>query len=166
MSDEDRAPLGPFETQTRAPDFILKAAGCLELSAPATYRALVYYHRFRLAAPQPALMTDPPGSLDARMVALACVLLASTASEELRSSRDVVNVGHSLAHPAAPVLPAGDLAERLQATVDALELVCLRVLRFDLAVDLPHPWVRYVCEGQYEVYPGFAARATALEAAD
>ncbi|KAJ1967183.1 hypothetical protein H4R35_006786 [Dimargaris xerosporica] len=103
--------------------------------------------------PQPPSQALPVGSLDEHMLALACILLATKAANESRSVQDIVSSAYSVYFPHDPYLQPGEQLTKLKDTLYALELLLLRFLGFNLAVEAPFAWVRYGVEQCRERLP-------------
>ncbi|KAJ1955390.1 Cyclin- protein fam58a [Linderina pennispora] len=78
---------------------------------------------------------------------MVCIYLATKITEEPRKQRDIINVGYKIANPSQAFLAVGDTLNALRETMDKAELVVLRVLGFNVDVDLPHRWIVQIVYG-------------------
>ncbi|KAI9009226.1 cyclin-like protein [Hyaloraphidium curvatum] len=133
-------------TEMAAPppmEFLLVCAETLKIPRTTTATALAYFHRYKLyysdrQTPDIASSFPP---LDDYLVATAALDLACKTAETVRKIRDVINVGWFVLHPEDPYLPISDQYHALRDSLVNAELIMLRVLRFELQVDLPHRWI-------------------------
>ncbi|KAJ3337773.1 hypothetical protein HDU93_000501 [Gonapodya sp. JEL0774] len=88
--------------------------------------------------------------LDDCLIGTAAVSLACKATEQMRKVRDVVNVAWWVVKGGSRggserYLPINDTYHTLRDSLVSAELALLRVLRFDVSVDLPHRHVAHMC---------------------
>ncbi|KAJ2726312.1 hypothetical protein GGI07_000623 [Coemansia sp. Benny D115] len=79
---------------------------------------------------------------------MLCIYLATKVTEEPRKQRDIINVGYRLANRDSEILPVTDkVFLGLRASMAEGELAMMRILGFDLSVELPHVWAADILNG-------------------
>ncbi|KAJ2056258.1 hypothetical protein GGI17_006286, partial [Coemansia sp. S146] len=68
-------------------------------------------------------------------------------TEEPRKQRDMINVGYKLDNPDSEFLPVDERMDALRNTMTQAELVLIRVLGFNVNVELPHSWIASILYG-------------------
>lgn len=107
----------------------------LRLDEQAISKAAVFYHIFRS---QTRASTE---RYDLKLLIMAALNLASKVQEISVKLGDIVNTCYKCFHPDVPFLEAGDYYWKLKDSVAKYELLLLRILKFKLNVQLPHPYL-------------------------
>ncbi|KAJ2663048.1 hypothetical protein IWW48_001567 [Coemansia sp. RSA 1200] len=82
---------------------------------------------------------------------MLCLYLATKVTEEPRKQRDIINVGYSLENLATSfacfLQVNSPLFNSLRYTMTQGELILMRVLGFNVNVELPHTWIATILYG-------------------
>ncbi|KAJ1902687.1 hypothetical protein LPJ71_005471 [Coemansia sp. S17] len=128
-------------------DYAKRAASMLLFPTSAWATGMVLFHRYcdYISNQQP-----PDGDNDiipSHLCIMLCLYLAAKATEEPRKQRDIINVGYKLDNPESEFLPVDERMYALCNTMTQAELVLIRVLGFNVNVDLPHSWIASILYG-------------------
>ncbi|KAJ1507950.1 Cyclin- protein fam58a [Coelomomyces lativittatus] len=154
------SPLSPFSLVIPA-DYIRVLAEWLRLPVTTTSTALLYYYRFDRYRKDPIQNTHYPDlrSLDTLLFATCCVYLATKTTDSNRKIRDVLNCAHRALFPDQAQLRPDLVFARLRDSLLATELALLRILKFELEMDLAYwPAVMYV-RYLFQLHPNSASHA-------
>jgi hypothetical protein len=135
-------------------ELFLRTAGLyLRLSRPVVAVATTYFQIF--ASRMSLTLIDEPVVL-----CQAILYLAGKSEEEHRRLRDIMTVTHMIKHPGAKLLHLGEEHSALREHIVLTEQLVLRVLGFNLNVDLPHPHLYHMLN-DLNASPALARLATA-----
>ncbi|KAJ3361792.1 hypothetical protein GGF32_006967 [Allomyces javanicus] len=128
-------------------DYIRVLSEWLRLPVTATSSALVYFYRFDRYRKAHSQSAHAHGlkTVDTLLFATACVYLATKTTDCNRKIRDVLNCAHSALRPDEPPMRIDTAHWKFRESLLAAELVLLRILKFELNVDLAYwPAIQYV----------------------
>ncbi|KNE60917.1 hypothetical protein AMAG_06679 [Allomyces macrogynus ATCC 38327] len=128
-------------------DYIRVLAEWLRLPVTTTSSALVYFYRFDRYRKANSQSAHAHGlkTVDTLLFATACVYLATKTTDCNRKIRDVLNCAHSALRPDEPPMRIDTAHWKFRESLLAAELVLLRILKFELNVDLAYwPAIQYV----------------------
>ncbi|KAJ2801582.1 hypothetical protein H4R20_003611 [Coemansia guatemalensis] len=123
--------------------YLREASSMLRLPTSTWATGVVLFHRYCEFTYQQNTI-EP---LNTHICLILCLYLATKVTEEPRKQQDMINVGYKLAHPTIETHPVGDHLEALRNTMTKSELVLMRILGFDMYVELPHVWISYIFHG-------------------
>ncbi|RXG51720.1 hypothetical protein Avbf_16724 [Armadillidium vulgare] len=109
---------------------------CMKLNASVVTMctAITYYHRFY----NNVNFED----YDPYLIACTCIYLASKVKNDDLKIRDIINVGYHTIHRNRSPLSLDPYFELRDSLVES-ELLLMRMLKFDLHVDLPHKYLLF-----------------------
>ncbi|KAK9723066.1 hypothetical protein K7432_002174 [Basidiobolus ranarum] len=157
--------------------YIILAGEKLKLPQPTIATAIVLYYRVKNSQSQLSSQgrqeskqleqeNETCDDLEVYLLVTTCINLACKTTEVSRKVRDIINVGYRLLHPTESPLRIGEV-NMLQSSLfksllisyrkqaywkmkDSLlssELIVLRILRFEVDVELPYPWINKIIKG-------------------
>ncbi|KAJ2330359.1 hypothetical protein GGH92_009558, partial [Coemansia sp. RSA 2673] len=122
-----------------------RAAAMLLLPTSTWATGTVLFHRY---CDYVSKQSGPGGDIiPAHICILLCLYLATKVTEEPRKYRDIINVGFKLEHPESDFLPVGPRLDALRDTMIQGELTLVRILGFNVDVELPHVWIASILYG-------------------
>ncbi|KAI8049057.1 cyclin-like protein [Syncephalis plumigaleata] len=122
-------------------DYILLCGDLLELPRMTVASAQIYIHRCQRYLKQMSQEEVQAIDMDEHLMAIACLHLACKSTETLRKVRDLINVGYLVLNPKQPYLDLDSKYQRMRDSLVAVELVVLRIMRFDVNVQTVHLWI-------------------------
>ncbi|KNE68672.1 hypothetical protein AMAG_12841 [Allomyces macrogynus ATCC 38327] len=128
-------------------DYIRVLSEWLRIPVTTTSSALVYFYRFDRYRKAHSQSAHAHGlkTVDTLLFATACVYLATKTTDCNRKIRDVLNCAHSALRPDEPPMRIDTAHWKFRESLLAAELVLLRILKFELNVDLAYwPAIQYV----------------------
>ena len=117
--------------------FIQHTGALLDLPNVTVCSACVYWHRFYYVCPLQ--------EYDPLISAQASLLLASKVEENTRRVRDIINVAHTTANPAAPPLAISQVYWDMKELILRMEQAMLRALGFSVSYTHPHFYLLHIC---------------------
>lgn len=129
----------PSEKKVFDGSHLLMDAGLkMQLRRETGSTAQIYFHRFFKHH------ANDVETFDVHVVAASCLWIAGRVNEEYNLKlRDIVNVYYALVNPdkADDPLECGVLYWSIKDSITSMELVILRVLQFNVVIDLPHKYL-------------------------
>ncbi|KAI9146551.1 cyclin-like protein [Paraphysoderma sedebokerense] len=124
----------------KPPDFIRKLGIWLKITDQTVSTAMVYLHRYQQYMKEyKSRHRDTSNfNIDIYLICTTCVLTACKVTEEPRKPRDILNVGYRLLSKDGEELKIGDTYWKLKESLCTAEAVLLRILNFQMMVDLPY----------------------------
>lgn len=89
-------------------------------------------------------------NLPSSLVLVTCVSLAARSTEQHRKIRDILNCAYVVYHSDAQFMQVNDEFFRIRDSCTKCEFVMLRLLNFELLVELPHAWIMRICRVQMD----------------
>ncbi|XP_077984189.1 cyclin-Q-like [Glandiceps talaboti] len=117
----------------KAISFILEAGIKLHLESVPMATACLIYHRF--------FKECNVDIYDPYLVASSAIYLAAKVCEQQIRLRDIINVCYGTLHKDKPALEVDSKYWELRESVVTCELLMLRVLKFQIAFELPHKYL-------------------------
>ncbi|OQR82861.1 cyclin-related protein FAM58A-like isoform 1 [Achlya hypogyna] len=113
--------------------FVADCCARLHLGYIPTTTAMLLSHRFYAQkSPQTFPFMD---------IGASCIFLATKLTEKPRKLRDIMNVAYSIAHKTNSPVPVGSVYTAMKERLLDAEQNILRVLRFELDMDLPYMYL-------------------------
>ncbi|KAJ1905001.1 hypothetical protein LPJ81_002166 [Coemansia sp. IMI 209127] len=130
--------------------YLRKASQLLLLPTSTWATGTVLFHRY-CNAQTDVQLKQGGDKLDPHIAMMLCLYLATKITEEPRKQRDIINIGHRLANqtaaPYAVLQVNSPLFNSLRYTMTQGELILMRVLGFNVNVELPHAWIATIIYG-------------------
>ncbi|KAK9723065.1 hypothetical protein K7432_002174 [Basidiobolus ranarum] len=159
--DHKDSSLRPFESSNSSISpyqYIILAGEKLKLPQPTIATAIVLYYRVKNSQSQLSSQgrqeskqleqeNETCDDLEVYLLVTTCINLACKTTEVSRKVRDIINVGYRLLHPTESPLRIGEAYWKMKDSLLSSELIVLRILRFEVDVELPYPWINKIIKG-------------------
>ncbi|ORX97985.1 hypothetical protein K493DRAFT_313839 [Basidiobolus meristosporus CBS 931.73] len=135
--------------------YILLAGEKLKLPQPTVATAVVLFYRVQTSQERLLLQQkerqekgeESSHELEDYLLLTSCINLACKTTEVSRKVRDIINVGYRILHPTEPPLRINEEYWQMKDSLSSSELIVLRILRFEMDVELPYPWINKILKG-------------------
>ncbi|KAI3647665.1 hypothetical protein MP228_007886 [Amoeboaphelidium protococcarum] len=119
----------------------------LKLSIHAECTALFYYHRYKQFTEQKQQNQDSRfKNISESLILTVCIILACKSTEEHRKSRDVIGCVYKAMYPDEQFMKINEQYFKIRDSCTKVEFILLRVLGFNMQVELPHVWIMRICK--------------------
>ncbi|KAI3640627.1 hypothetical protein MIR68_001505 [Amoeboaphelidium protococcarum] len=138
------------EDSANSPDllrFLSPSCSMLKLSIHAECTALFYYHRYKQFIEQKQQDQDSKfKNIPESLILTVCIILACKSTEEHRKSRDVIGCVYKAMHSGEQFMKINEQYFKIRDSCTKVEFILLRILGFNMQVELPHVWIMRICK--------------------